>query len=234
MTTETTTIDAIGEMFDTATNAIEHVLETAVHAVEHVEQHASEATAPVATVPAEHQIATEQVAEVDEPWHQQAAEQLVVQHEVAQVAAPVVQQHTSEVVATAPAIAAPVTTTPVAVTVTVQPQVTLAPAHHSKKEIAAQIYVDMTQRKCPRKDIIAEMMKEANLSFNGASTYYQQFKSGVANLSNVKPRVERPDYTTMSIDDLLKFYNEHAQVKLHGFLCHEDGVKMIEAYVINM
>lgn len=206
---ESTTIDTIGEMFDTATIALDHMLTEAVHTVAEIADHHTEST--LIDVDST-EIASVQPTVEDASWHEQALNQLI-------------QQHNVEPQATADVVEPQATASSV--------QVAHPTAHQSKKEIAAQIYVDMIQRQCPRKDIIGAMMKQADLTFNGASTYYQQFKSGVANLANVKPRVERPKYETMSIDDLLQFYNEHATVKLHGFLCHEDGVKMIDAYVIN-
>ena len=48
----------------------------------------------------------------------------------------------------------------------------------SKKQIAATIFDKMFKAGKSRKEIICEMCDKANLSQNGASTYYANFKSG--------------------------------------------------------
>lgn len=109
------------------------------------------------------------------------------------------------------------------------------PSVLSKKQIAGQLYADMSKTQSSRKDIIAAMVKYASLSFSGASTYFSNFKSGQWKLNATPIKlVERPDYSKLSDSQLLDYYNQHADVKLHGFASRDDAIVMIEKYIVNI
>lgn len=60
----------------------------------------------------------------------------------------------------------------------------------SKKQIAGLIFNKMFKDGKSRKEIICEMCDKANLSQNGASTYYANFKSGLWSLTTKKDVVQ--------------------------------------------
>ena len=56
----------------------------------------------------------------------------------------------------------------------------------SKKQIAASIFNKMFKDGKSRKEIICAMCDNTNLSQNGASTYYANFKSGLWSVTDKK------------------------------------------------
>ena len=110
----------------------------------------------------------------------------------------------------------------------------------SKKQLAGALYIEMHKQGKPRKDIIDAMMEKANLSFSGASTYYQNFKSGqwdpkpkqfVAVSTKPDPKIGQ-DFEAMTEDEVVDFFNEHNHggVEVLGFLSREDAINLINAY----
>ena len=108
----------------------------------------------------------------------------------------------------------------------------------NKKVVAGMVYGEMVAAGKPRKEVIQAMVDRANLTVNGASTYYQNFKSGQWDYkpsSKTKTEVAAPepikvDFDSMSVPQLLVYYNEHALIKLSGFVSREDALNMIEKY----
>lgn len=105
----------------------------------------------------------------------------------------------------------------------------------SKKQIAGIIYLKCTELGLKRKEIIIEMVVHAALSFSGASTYYQNFKSGQW---NPQPKAEDTavgipsalvavNFNAMSEIELLEYYNAHANIKLTGFVNRADALAMV-------
>ena len=107
-----------------------------------------------------------------------------------------------------------------------------ATVQKSKKQIAGAIYLQDTKLGLKRKDIIVNMMDQAQLSFSGASTYYQNFKSGQwdphpKNQPAVQPVAAAPveiELDNMTELELLNYYNEHASFKLANFASREDAL----------
>ena len=118
-------------------------------------------------------------------------------------------------------------------TVTATPVVV---ATTSKKQLAGAIYLKMKDAGKPRKDIIDAMVAECHLTFSGASTYYQNFKSGQwdahpKNAVEVKPDPKiGVDFNAMGDDELLMFFWEHTGVEISGFTTRDDALKMINTF----
>lgn len=101
----------------------------------------------------------------------------------------------------------------------------------TKKQIAGEIFVSMTAKKCSRQDVLDEMIKVANLTVNGAATYYANFNTGNWSTKTMKPHVTKPSYTEMSDEQLLEFYNEHSPIAISGFLNRADSIAFIEFHI---
>lgn len=122
-----------------------------------------------------------------------------------------------------------------AVTKTASPQGNL-----SKKQIAGLVYGKLVGAGKPRKEVIGEMVTQADLTLNGASTYYQNFKSGQwdwnpdsksSTIAAVEPPVVvQVNFDVMSVAQLLDYYNSRALIKLSGFVSREDAMNMITKY----
>ena len=116
---------------------------------------------------------------------------------------------------------ATVTATPVVVATT------------SKKQLAGAIFLEMTEKKLQRKFIIEAMVAQCQLTFSGASTYYQNFKSGQWDAYPKQVVVVKPDpkigvdFDSMSDDELLMFFWEHTGVEISGFATREDAILAI-------
>lgn len=102
----------------------------------------------------------------------------------------------------------------------------------TKKQIAGEIFVRMTAAKCSRQDVLDEMMRVAGLTINGAATYFSNFNTGNWSTKNFKPYIARPNYTEMSDDQLLEFYNEHSPITISGFLTRDDAIAFIEFHIM--
>ena len=120
-------------------------------------------------------------------------------------------------------------------TATVTTPVVVATA--SKKQLAGAIYLKMKEAGLQRKFIIDAMVAECHLTFSGASTYYQNFKSGQWDahpkaVAEVKPDPKiGVDFDSMSDDELLMFFWEHTGVEISGFLNREDAMLAINGLI---
>ena len=107
----------------------------------------------------------------------------------------------------------------------------------SKKQLAGAIYTKMHDAGIQRKFIIDAMVAECHLTFSGASTYYQNFKSGQWDPKPKQVAVAKVDpkiggaFEAMSDDELLMFFWEHTGVEISGFLNREDAMLAINGLV---
>ena len=107
----------------------------------------------------------------------------------------------------------------------------------SKKQLAGAIYLKMKEAGLQRKFIIDAMVAECHLTFSGASTYYQNFKSGQWDahpkaVAEVKPDPKiGVDFDAMDEDALLMFFWEHTGVEISGFASREDAMLAINGLI---
>lgn len=120
----------------------------------------------------------------------------------------------------------------------------------SKKQLAGNLFTTMTQAGHSRKDIIAQMVAVAGLTYTGASTYYQNFKSGSWSASgstgttttrryNNQPVTQQPVETSFKEDrlaamtdyQLLELHNKHALIRLVGFQSREQLLAEVRKFV---
>ena len=105
----------------------------------------------------------------------------------------------------------------------------------SKKQVAAALFVEMTKNGAKRVDIINAMVAKANMTFSGASTYYQNFKSGAWDTA---PKVDGHidyksgvDFDSMDDEEVLAWFNEHAGLNIAGFADREEMMSVINRFM---
>lgn len=117
----------------------------------------------------------------------------------------------------------------------------------SKKRLAANLYSSMTKAGRLRKDVITQMIEVVGLTPSGASTYYQNFKSGVWSADSSSNTINRCTGTSTSLQkefpiaqdrldlmsnyDLLVLHNKHALISLVNFISREHLMAEVRKFV---
>ena len=103
----------------------------------------------------------------------------------------------------------------------------------SKKQIAAALYLEMTSAGTKRVDIINAMVAKANMTFSGASTYYQNFKSGAWDTApkggvDLKAGV---DFESMTETELVAWFNKHSGLAINELWIRDDIMALINRFI---